>query len=302
MEPILAGVDNGNGNTKGDSGFVVRSGVKKLATPPPITTKTVCYRGQYYAIGAPKMDIQKSRLDKDDTLILTLATIAEKFKKLGVTSGEIRLAVGLPLTMMGAEKRKFHDYFMRQQKYSFLYEGVKYTVFIISVDVFAQGYSAVVDRLNTFGMTTVVVDIGSWTVDILPITEGQPDVSQCKSLSLGTFTAYADINESLRQRFGEEADEAILKDVAINGTSAIDVGYLDTIRDGLYTYVDNIMNSLKTLKFNSTLTEFVFIGGGASIIKNFSRELGSNMTIIEDVCINAKGYTRLLEHKYRTAF
>ena len=60
-----------------------------------------------------------------------------------------------------------------------------------------------------------------------------------------------------------------------------------------------VMNNLKTLKFNSTLTEFVFLGGGASVIKNFGRDLGENITIIEDVCINAKGYEDLLTHKYK---
>lgn len=28
MKEILIGVDNGNGNTKGDTGFVIQSGVK----------------------------------------------------------------------------------------------------------------------------------------------------------------------------------------------------------------------------------------------------------------------------------
>lgn len=36
-----------------------------------------------------------------------------------------------------------------------------------------------------------------------------------------------------------------------------------------------------------------------SIIKNFSSDLGENMLIIEDVCINAKGYKDILEHKYK---
>lgn len=141
--------------------------------------------------------------------------------------------------------------------------------------------------------------IGSWTIDILPIIEGQPDVSQCKSLSLGTFTAIADINENLRQKFGEEANEVIIKDVMLHRKSAINQKYLTIIQDGLTVYADKIMNNLRSLKINFDLTQFVFIGGGASIIKNFSSDLGENMLIIEDVCINAKGYKDILEHKYK---
>lgn len=299
MAAIFVGVDYGNGNTKCDTGFVMPSGVKRLATKPPIETKTLSWNGQHYAVGATKMEIQKSKLDNEDMLVSTMAAIGEKFKTMGLTSGELRLGVGLPLTMMGKEKRDCHDYYMRNQKLSFRYEGVNYSVYIISVDVFPQGYAAVVNRLGTFGMSTVVVDVGSWTIDILPITEGQPDVSRCKSLSLGTFTAMAEINESLRQKFGEEAEATIIKDVMIHGSSNINREYLDVIQEGIYGYVDRVMNNLKTLKFNSTLTEFVFLGGGASVIKNFGKDLGENITIIEDVCINAKGYEDLLTHKYK---
>lgn len=299
METIFVGIDNGNGNTKSDTGFVVSSGVKRLAMKPPIETHVVSWNGEYYAVGTPQMDVCESKMRNSDTLVLTMTAIAEKFKQLGVTSGQIRLGVGLPLTRMGAEKREFHDYFMRNRKLNFRYEGKNYSAYIVSVDVFPQGYAAVVDRLNTFDTSTVVVDVGSWTVDILPITEGQPDVSRCKSLSLGTFTAIADINENLRQKFGEEADPALIKEVMIRGTSGIDAEYLQVIQEGLYAYVENVLNSLRTLKFNSKLTKFVFIGGGASVIKNFGKNLGENVTIIEDVCINAKGYERILQHKYK---
>ena len=108
-----------------------------------------------------------------------------------------------------------------------------------------------------------------------------------------------EINEALRQKFGEEADEAIIKDVMIHKTSNINNEYLQVIQTGLYSYVEDIMNNLRSLKFNSSLTEFVFIGGGASIIKNFSKEIGSNTTIIEDVHINARGYEDILKHKYK---
>lgn len=200
---------------------------------------------------------------------------------------------------MGAEKQEFYNYFMKNRRLNYKYEGQFYSVYIVSVDVFPQGYAAVVNRLNTFAMSTVVVDIGSWTIDILPIIEGQPDVSQCKSLSLGTFTAIADINENLRQKFGEEANEVIIKDVMLHRKSAINQKYLTIIQDGLTVYADKIMNNLRSLKINFDLTQFVFIGGGASIIKNFSSDLGENMLIIEDVCINAKGYKDILEHKYK---
>lgn len=292
------GVDIGYGNTKG-SKTLIQSGVKKLASKPPIETKTVEYNGEYYAVGGSKLDIQKSKTENENTLILTMATIAEELKKIGRTSADIRLGVGLPLTRMGAEKQDYIDYMLRSRRLNFKYEGRSYSVYIVSVDVFPQGYAGVVSRLNTFGTSAVVVDIGSWTIDILPLTEGQPDLTRCKSLSMGTITAMNDIQEALRQKFGEEADEAFIKEVMINGDSNINKDYLRVIQEGLYSYVEDIMNNLRSLKFNSTLTQFVFIGGGATIIKKFFKEQESNITVIDDVFINAKGYEEILRHKYR---
>ena len=298
MSLIYVGVDNGNGNTKCDTGFVMPSGVKQLVSKPAIERKVLTWNGKYYAVGIPKMEIHRSRISNNDILASTMACIAEKFNYLGITAGDVRLGVGLPLTLIGKEKKDFHDYFMKHQRLNFRYEGVNYNAYIVSVDVFPQGYAAVVNRLDTFNKATVVVDIGSWTIDILPITEGQPDVSRCKSLSLGTLTAISEINENLRQKYGEEAEETIIKDVMINRSSNIDPSYLALIQNGFYEYVDKVMNTLITLKFNSTLTDFVFLGGGATVIKNFSRNLGTNITILDDICINARGYEDILRHKY----
>lgn len=300
MKERTIGVDNGYGNTKSRHS-VFLSGVKELPVKPPIEKTTVEYEGKYYSVGSQKMSIQKSKTENENTLILTMAAIAEEFKRLGITTGEIRLGVGLPLMRMGAEKADFMEYMRRNRRLNFKYEGKSYSIFLTSVDVFPQGYAAVVDRLDTFHNSTVVVDIGSWTVDILPLVDVQPDLSRCKSLPLGTITAMNDINEILRQKFGGEADEVILKEIMMTGTSTIDEAYLMMIQNGLRQYSEDIMDNLRALKFNMDLTDFVFIGGGASIIKNFLSNPPKNITIIEDIHINAKGYEDILKHKYGEA-
>lgn len=298
MSEIIMGVDIGYGNTKGRQ-TLIQSGVKKLASKPPIDIRTIEYNGEYYAVGCPKIDIQKSKTENENTLISTLAIIAEELRKIGKTSADVRLGVGLPLTRMGAEKQDYLDYMLRRRRLNFKYEGKGYSVYLISVDVYPQGYAGVISKLNTFGTSAVVIDIGSWTIDILPIIEGQPDMARCKSLQMGTITAMNDINEVLRQKFGEEADEAFLKEVMIHGKSNINRNYLSVIQEGLYGYVEDIMNNLRSLKFNSTLTQFVFIGGGSSIIKNFLKEPEANITVVEDIFINAKGYEEIMKHKYK---
>lgn len=135
MNEIIMGIDIGYGNTKG-SRTLIQSGVKKLVSKPPIDTKTVEYNGEYYAVGGSKLDIQKSKTENENTLILTMATIAEELKKIGRNLADIRLGVGLPLTRMGAEKQDYLDYMLKSRRLNFRYEGRRYNIYIVSVDVF----------------------------------------------------------------------------------------------------------------------------------------------------------------------
>ncbi len=215
-----------------------------------------------------------------------------------LTKADIHLGVGAPLTRMGAEKQTYLDYYNRIRELSFKYEDMSYNVKLLSVNVFPQGYAGVVDYMKGFRRSSLVIDIGSWTVDILPLSAYIPDQTRCKSLPLGTITCMNDINEGLRQKFGQDADETTIKDVMIHGTSDIPADYLAIIRTGLMAYVKNLMDQIRALNFNPDLTQFVFIGGGAGIMKHFLSEGDKkNCLIYDDVHINAKGYENLIRRK-----
>lgn len=199
---------------------------------------------------------------------------------------------------MGAEKQSFIDYYNEKRRLIFKYEDVQYSVTILSVEVFPQGYAGVVSLMNDFHKSALVIDIGSWTVDILPLMEFIPDQTRCKSLPHGTITCMNDINEALRQNLGADADETTIKDVMINGSADIPEKYLSIIKTGLISYTTSLMDEIRALNFNPDLTQFVFIGGGASIIKHFLPECErKNALILDDVNNNAKGYEALIRRK-----
>ncbi|MCI5936967.1 MAG: hypothetical protein MRZ36_03060, partial [Eubacterium sp.] len=141
----------------------------------------------------------------------------------------------------------------------------------------------------------------SWTIDIMPIRERKADAGNCKSLSLGTITCMHKINEHLREQFNGEADEILLKDVMITGSSVdLPPKYLTVIQNDLKTYVEDIMGQLRALQFNLDTTQLIFIGGGSTIIKNFlDAEKYPKATVIDDVHINAKGYEDLIRYQIR---
>ena len=297
MSELIMGVDIGYGNTK-SMNCVFASGIKELPVKPLMEKKCIKYKDKYYVVGCPKMEIQKSKTENENTRILTMAAIAEELKGRNQTEAEVRLGVGVPLTKMGTEKNDYEKYMMAEPVLEFEYEDKPYKVTIKSVDVFPQGYAGIIGKLKELKKSVLAIDIGSWTIDILPINNGRPDTARCKSLSLGTITCMNEINESLRQLFDGEAEESVIKDVMIKGKSDIDENYLNVIKAGITTYVESIMNNLRGLKFNMDLTQFVFIGGGASIMNQYLADKGK-VVIYEDVCINAKGYAQLVERKYK---
>ncbi len=300
MSAHVIGVDVGFGNTK-TAHNIFSSGVSKHATKPPISSMTVEYNGNFYSVGSPKLTVQESKIANEDMLILTLAAIATELKRSDTTVADIHLGVGVPLTRMGAEKKDVMEYYKNNRRLVFKYEDISYSINLLSVNVFPQGYAGVINYLNNFSKLALVIDIGSWTIDILPFREQKPDIANCKSLSSGTITCSHRINEALRSSVGGEIDDVFLRDVMINGTTSdLPDKYLEVVRAGLYDYVDAIMGQLRALQFNLETTQLVFIGGGSSIIKNFlDTTKYPNAICIDDICINAKGYEGLVRYQMR---
>ena len=54
--------------------------------------------------------------------------------------------------------------------------------------VFPQCYAAVVDKIPAMAKKTLIVDIGSWTIDIMPVINKSPDESKCVTIPKGLIT------------------------------------------------------------------------------------------------------------------
>ena len=113
---------------------------------------------------------------------MTYAAIAKELKRRGLKESKVFLAVGLPLTRFGVEKKPFINYLMEEKDVTFIFEQDCYHIVIENVVVFPQCYAAVADRLPSFAKKTLVVDIGSWTIDIMPVIDRAPDESHCATI------------------------------------------------------------------------------------------------------------------------
>ena len=72
-------------------------------------------------------------------------------------------------------------------------------------------YAAVSDKLRFFDNKVLVVDIGSWTVDIMPIINSNPDESICVTKPAGIITCIQQINKECVRQLNAEVPATLSK-------------------------------------------------------------------------------------------
>lgn len=275
------------------------SGVKEMSTEPALLDNLIGYQNRYYKIGTNRMEVKDTKVTDESYYILTLAALAKELMLRGKYRAKIIMGVGLPLTRFGAEKKDFIDYLSRQNEIHFKFEGKHFNLRVEKVMIYPQCYGAIVDKIGSFYNDPVVVDIGSWTIDIMPIIRQMPDEANCKTIPKGLITCIRDINDEMVRVLNGEIPETMIEDVMRHGTSALGKDYLDIINRKLSEFAEKIYNTLKELGYNTNVSQIIFVGGGASVMKHFGKVKGENIHFIEDVRANAKGYEYLTRMSMR---
>lgn len=289
----VIGVDHGWSGMKTVS-QVFTTGVKEITTEPAFFNNVVELNGSYYMVGGKRLEVRDLKVENDNFYILTLAAVAKELNRRGMRNANILLSVGLPLTRFGAEKQDFIDYLSKKQEVVFRFDNQQYRIKIARVSVFPQCYAAVVDRMRTLPKRVVVVDIGSWTIDIMPIINSAPNEAECITIREGLIKCMRKINEECMRQHGREILEEDIQEIMRNGKHVkLPEKYLDIVTDCLRTYADKVYNILLEHGYNLEVTEIVFVGGGATIMKRFGNYEGNNIQYMEDVKANAKGYEYL---------
>ena len=174
----VIGIDHGWSGMKTVS-QVFTTGVKEITTEPAFFNNVVEYNGSYYKVGGRRLEVRDLKVENDNFYLLTLAAVAKELNRRGMRNANVLLSVGLPLTRFGAEKQDFIDYLSRNKEVTFRFDNEQYRMNIARVSVFPQCYAAVADRMKTLPKRVVVVDIGSWTIDIMPIEDSAPNEAEC---------------------------------------------------------------------------------------------------------------------------
>lgn len=288
----VIGIDHGWSKIKTVS-EVFTTGVKEISTEPAFFDNIVQYNGVYYKVGGKRLEVRDTKVENDNFYLLTLAAVAKELNRRGMRDANVLLSVGLPLTRFGAEKQDFIKYLRREKEVQFQFEKEKYRMNIVRVSVFPQCYAAVVDRIRLLPERSVIVDIGSWTIDIMPVEKGSPNEAECITIPQGLIRCMRDINEECVRQLGQEIDENLIQQVMTGETPQLPEKYVKIVHECILSFVEKVYNTLKEHGYNLDLTHIVFVGGGATVMKIFGSLQGSNIQYIEDIKANAKGYERL---------
>lgn len=297
-DTITIGVDHGYAAMK-TAHFSFPTGLVEYQHEPYTRKDVLEYGGRYYVAGSGRQPLQKDKTLSEDYYLLTLAAIAKEVEYRGAGRAvNVHLAAGLPLTSFGRDKKKFRAYLLRDRKpVSFRYEGQDYTVAITEVSLFPQGYAAVLTQSGLLDEPSVIVaDIGGWTVDLMRLDNRIPNAASCRSLELGLLRCLDETAEQVRRSLGLSMTAAQIESVLQGSPSSIDERAQKIIHQEAGTYVRSLLSAIAESGLDVRAMPAIFLGGGAALLKrHVSASDGlCQPFILDDVCLNAKGYERLV--------
>ena len=244
----VIGIDHGWSMMKTISQVFV-TGVKEITTTPALFGDVLEYEGKFYKVGTVRQEVKDTKVEDDSFYLLTLAAVAKELKRRGLAEAKVFLAVGLPLTRFGAEKNDFIKYLTKNKRVSFKYENEPYYIEIDDVAVFPQCYAAVVDKIPTMAKKTLIVDIGSWTIDIMPvIIHRRYDVIRNNRIisngriQIGIFIGHICSRRVILQ-MGAEIAENLIRGLAGDGLTVVSIFCVRIGHDQRNILIDQIIQN-----------------------------------------------------------
>ena len=289
------GIDHGNHLMK-TSNHVFENGVERQAVKPTFHANTLVYDGAFYKIGEKRNSVKDSKLADDDYYLLTLAALAKECQSGNIPNGaRVVLGVGLPLKQFATVRKQFVKYLKRgNQPVHFKFEDVAYDFTIENVLAFPQCYAAVADRLGSMKGEHLIVDVGSWTIDIMHVKDGVPVESKCETFTESMISVIQEIKSRSSEVFGKEISENVITDYISNFSSNYPEKYARIMDEALDKFVSRVEGILKENGHDTEFTNIIYVGGGAKAMERFGKH-GDNISYVTDVRANARGYEFLVK-------
>lgn len=289
---IIIGVDHGYGYTK-TAENIMKSGIEEMPIEPPFNEDILMYNDNIYTVGQIRTEQPAEKTQTNDYYILTLAAIAKVLKANNLRrANDLIIAVGLPYSFMAKQADDFKKYLGKNKSVEFKYEGKRYYLGIKEVKVFPQGFPMIATELGETNKEELsVVDIGSRTIDVLTFLHGKPLYDKCFSIDRkGTLDCIEAIRKYYLAQFQENVDEEMIQRIFQDKEVSLSNEKVKFIKKFVERYINGVMKQLeaKEIKYN-----VIYCGGGASVLKNYGKEIDTSSVIKDDIYGNAKGYEML---------
>lgn len=295
---VIVGIDHGYGNIK-TANNVTPTGIMKLDTEPTFTDSVLFFEDSFYRIGEGHKEFISDKWQDNDFYLFTLMAIAKELKREGLTSANVHLAVGLPLTWVDRQREDFRRYMLQREKVDFMFSDKSYSVKIVGCTVYPQGYAAVIDYLHDMTGVNMLADIGNGTVNIMYINNRKPVATRSYTEKMGVNQCMISASNAVMDKLGVKIDDTIIQQMIRFGKADIADEYSDVLKNSIRKYADSVFDMLRRYEYNPKIMRLYITGGGGKLMENFGRYEADRVTIIGDICASAKGYEQFAYMKYR---
>ena len=115
----------------------------------------------------------------------------------------------------------------------------------------------------------------------------------CVTQPHGIITCIQQINKECVRQLNAEVDEYDIQKIMVSGGEGLPEKYREIIVKEIRGDCQQIYHNIRELGYNMDLTQIIFVGGGAGVMKRFGGLEQKNIQYLEDVKANAKGYEML---------
>lgn len=295
---LIIGIDHGYGNIK-TANRCFKTGLAVYDSEPLFTKDMLVYNGKYYLVGEGHKEFVAGKDNDDDYYVLTLAAIAMELRELNLTSANVHIAAGLPLTWTAGQKERFRDYLTKNETVDFVFDGMNYSLKITGASIYPQGYAAIAKFASALKGVNIIADIGNGTMNVLYMIDGKPQAGKMFTEKFGTYQATLAIREEFMRKTQRELHDSIIDEILITGSADIAPADLKLIKATAKNYVDDIFRRLREHGYDENTMNLYITGGGGCLVKNFYRYNPDRVKIANDICAAAKGYEYLADVQIR---
>jgi len=295
---MVISIDHGNKSVKTPTA-IFTSGVIESDTKPGISGDYIFWNGKYYTLTERRISYLRDKTVDDRFFVLTLFAIAYELRREGIDESldplDITLLVGLPPAHYGQLHERFEQYFLRKREaVDFEFNGEYHSIRISKVYSYTQALAAAVTRYGELKnyAAAYIIDIGGFTVDVLKLRNGRPDLEVLESFEKGVITLYNAISSQCNAKFDRLLEESDIDEVIKAQPTILPGDVQMLIRKMASEFLDEFYNFLRERGIDVKTSKCVFAGGGSILLRTMIVQGGKvgYPIFIDDIHANAVGY------------